>query len=109
MLWRYTHSLSFSLPLSLEKERALCQGQATGGQGFDGSANAVAAARSFCFCSPSCRSLESILLTSWILHTDTVVAETESKYHVEFSVMDSQGRSHEGHVEVANGEGVLAI
>lgn len=77
------------------------------GQEFDGSADAVAAARSFLLA----RLPElGIQITDELdLHTDMVVAETESEYHVEFSVIDSEGRSHEGHIEVANGEVVLAV
>lgn|GEM_PF-1401315 len=78
-----------------------------GQEEFDGSANAVAAARSFLLA--KLPELGIHIANELDLHTDMVVAETESEYHVEFSVRDSQGRSHEGHVEVANGEVVLAI
>ena len=74
---------------------------------MDGSANAVAAARNFLLA--KLPELGIQVTDELKLHTDMVVADTESEYHVEFAVVDSQGRSHEGHVEVANGEAVLAI
>lgn len=85
----------------------LKNGTVSEGGEFDGSANAVAAARSFLLA--KLPELGIQITDELDLHTDMVVAETESEYHVEFSVLDSQGRSHEGHVEVANGEVVLAI
>jgi len=80
-----------------------------GGEGeeFDGAANAVAAARSFLLA--KLPELGIHITNELELHTDMAIAETESEYHIEFAVVDSQGRSHEGHVEVANGEVVLAI
>jgi hypothetical protein len=78
-----------------------------GGQEFDSSANAVAAARSFLLA--KLPELGMHITDGLDLHTDMVVAETESEYYIEFGVVDSEGRSHEGHVEVANGEVVLAI
>jgi hypothetical protein len=42
------------------------------------------------------------------LHTDMVVAINEYEYQVEFSVIDAQGRSHEGYVEVSNGQVISA-
>ena len=74
---------------------------------LDGSANAVAAARSFLLA--KLPELGIRITDELDLHTDMVVAQTESEYHVEFSVLDSEGRSHQGHIEVANGEVALAI
>jgi len=42
------------------------------------------------------------------LHTDTVVAVTESDYRIDYSVMDQNGHSHDGYVELSNGEVTLA-
>jgi hypothetical protein len=84
----------------------------TGNTGYDltnedGSANAVAIAREF---------LLSKLPTIGIqienelqLHTDMVVAETESEYTVEFSVIDQDGHSHNGRVKISNGEVMFAL
>jgi hypothetical protein len=43
-----------------------------------------------------------------MLHTDMVVAINETEYRVDFGVIDAQGRSHEGYVELSNGEVVIA-
>lgn len=74
---------------------------------LDDSANAVAAARSFLLA--KLPELGIHIIDELDLHMDMVVAATESEYHVEFSVMDSQGKSHQGHVKVSNGEVTLAI
>jgi hypothetical protein len=42
------------------------------------------------------------------LHTDMIVAETESEYTVEFSVIDQDGHSHDGRVEISNGDVMFA-
>jgi hypothetical protein len=73
---------------------------------LDGSADAVAAARSFLLA--KLPELGINITDELYLHTDMVVAVTESEYHIEFALINSEGRSHEGHVEVANGEVVLA-
>jgi hypothetical protein len=73
---------------------------------LDGSADAVAAARSLLLA--KLPELGINITDELYLHTDMVVAVTESEYHIEFALINSEGRSHEGHVEVANGEVVLA-
>jgi hypothetical protein len=44
-----------------------------------------------------------------MLHSDMVVAVTESEYRVDFSVIDSKGQSHSGFIETANGKVVHAV
>jgi hypothetical protein len=73
---------------------------------LDGSVDAVAAARSFLLA--KLPELGINITDELYLHTDMVVAVTENEYHIEFALINSEGRSHEGHVEVANGEVVLA-
>jgi YVTN family beta-propeller protein len=68
----------------------------------DGSAIAVAAARQFLI--SKLPELGIQLQDQTRLHTDMVVAITEYEYQVDFSVIDAQGRPHEGYVEVANGQ-----
>jgi hypothetical protein len=43
-----------------------------------------------------------------MLHTDMVVAITETEYRIDFGAIDAQGRAHEGYVEVSNGEVINA-
>lgn len=38
------------------------------------------------------------------IHMDRVIHVSESEYHVEFSVQDVNGRVHDGHIEVVDGE-----
>lgn len=73
---------------------------------FDGSATAVAAARQFLI--SKLPELGIQLQDETKLHTDMVVAVSEYEYLVDFSVIDAQGRSHEGHVEVSNGQVIRA-
>jgi YVTN family beta-propeller protein len=74
---------------------------------LDDSDMAVSAARSFLLA--KLPELGIHITDELNLHTDMVVAETESEYRVDFGLTDSEGRSHEGYVEVANGEVTLAI
>ncbi|AFU57366.1 hypothetical protein Ngar_c04190 [Candidatus Nitrososphaera gargensis Ga9.2] len=74
---------------------------------LDGSADAVAVARSFLLA--KLPELGIHINDELDLHTDMVVAETESEYRVDFGLTDSEGRSHEGYAEVANGEVVFAV
>jgi hypothetical protein len=72
----------------------------------EASANAVAIARAFLL---SKLPLFGIQLENQLqLHTDKVVAETESEYTVEFFVIDQDGGSHKGRVEISNGEVMFA-
>lgn len=43
------------------------------------------------------------------LHTDMVVHVSESEFHVDFSVLDTSGQSHDGHIEIVNGEVTVAV
>jgi YVTN family beta-propeller protein len=76
------------------------------GKNFDGSAAAVAAARQFLI--SKLPQLGIPLQAQSILHTDMVVAISEYEYQVYFGVIDAQGRSHEGYVEVSNGQVIIA-
>jgi YVTN family beta-propeller protein len=76
------------------------------GKNFDGSAAAVAAARQFLI--SKLPQLGIQLQAQSMLHTDMVVAISEYEYQVDFGVIDAQGRSHEGYVEVSNGQVIIA-
>jgi YVTN family beta-propeller protein len=76
------------------------------GENFDGSATAVAAARQFLI--SKLPQLGIQLQDETTLHTDRVVAISEYEYQVYFGVIDAQGRSHEGYVEVSNGQVIIA-
>src|SRR5919108_3259739 len=76
------------------------------GENFDGSATAVAAARQFLI--SKLPQLGIQLQDETTLHTDMVVAISEYEYQVYFGVIDAQGRSHEGYVEVSNGQVIIA-
>ena len=43
-----------------------------------------------------------------MLYTDKIVAISEYEYQVYFGVIDAQGRSHEGYVEISNGQVIIA-
>ena len=43
------------------------------------------------------------------IHMDMVAHISENEYHVEFGVQDVNGQVHEGHIEVVDGEVVVAI
>jgi hypothetical protein len=43
------------------------------------------------------------------LHTDMVAQISESEYHLEFGVMDTEGQSHDGHIEIVDGEVTVAL
>lgn len=73
----------------------------------DVSANAVAIARQFLL--QKLPTLGIQISNELDLHTDMVVAETESDYIVEFSVMDQNGQSHDGRVQISNGEVTTAM
>ena len=68
----------------------------------DASANAVAIARQFLL--QKLPALGIQISNELDLHTDMVVAETESDYVVDFSVMGQNGQSHDGRVQISNGE-----
>ncbi|HLG37913.1 MAG TPA: hypothetical protein VI338_07240 [Nitrososphaera sp.] len=42
------------------------------------------------------------------LHTDMVVHVSESEFHIDYSVLDTNGQSHDGHIEIVNGEVTVA-
>lgn len=69
--------------------------------------NAVAIARQFIL--SKLPSLGIQIDNELDLHTDMVVAITESEYRIEFSVLDTNGQSHDGRIEVTNGEVTAAI
>lgn len=75
-------------------------------QNFDGSATAVALAREFLI--SKLPQLGIQLQDETRLHTDMVVAITDYEYQVDFAVVDTQGRSHEGYVLVSNGQVIKA-
>jgi len=75
---------------------------------FDGSANAVAAAREFLLARLPELGIQ-IQDELRQLHTDMVVVETETEYRIDFSVMDQNGQSHDGYVEISNGEVMFAV
>jgi YVTN family beta-propeller protein len=77
-----------------------------GNENFDGSAAAVAAARQFLI--SKLPELGIQLQDESMLHTDMVVAITETEYRIDFGAIDAQGRAHEGYVEVSNGEVINA-
>jgi YVTN family beta-propeller protein len=88
--------------------RASEKGSANGGEeALNGSANAVAAARSFLLA--KLPELGITISDEMMLHSDMVVAVTESEYRVDFSVIDSKGQSHSGFIETANGKVVHAV
>ena len=70
------------------------------------SANAVAVARHFLLSKLPALGIQ--IENELDLHTDMVVAETESEYSVDFSVIDHNGNSHDGRVEISNGEVMFA-
>lgn len=66
------------------------------------SERAVAIARQFIL--SKLPSLGITIDNEFKLHSDQVVALTESEYQVQFSVMDQDGQSHSGQVQISNGE-----
>jgi hypothetical protein len=69
--------------------------------------NAIAIARQFIL--SKAPSLGIQINNELDLHTDMVAALTESEYDIEFSVIDTNGQSHDGRIELANGEVTVAI
>jgi hypothetical protein len=43
------------------------------------------------------------------LHTDMLVHVSENEFHLDFSVVDVNGQSHDGHIELVDGEITAAI
>lgn len=43
------------------------------------------------------------------LHTDMVVHESETEFHLDYSVLDTNDQVHDGHIEVVNGEVKVAM
>jgi YVTN family beta-propeller protein len=77
-----------------------------GNENLNGSATAVSAARQFLI--SKLPELGIQLQDETSLHTDMVVAITETEYRVDFGVIDAQGHAHGGYVEVSNGEVIKA-
>jgi hypothetical protein len=77
------------------------------GEDTSGTDNAVAIAREFILSKLPMLGIE--INNELDLHTDMVVELTESEFHVEFSVLDTNGQSHDGHIELENGEVTVAI
>jgi hypothetical protein len=42
------------------------------------------------------------------LHTDMVVHVSETEFHLDFGVVDTDGEVHDGHIELVNGEVTVA-
>jgi hypothetical protein len=42
------------------------------------------------------------------LHTDMVVHISETEFHLDFGVVDTEGGVHDGHIELVNGEVTVA-
>ena len=42
------------------------------------------------------------------LHTDMVVHVSETEFHLDFAVIDTDGGVHEGRIELVNGEVTVA-
>jgi YVTN family beta-propeller protein len=77
-----------------------------GNENFDGSVTAVAAARQFLISKLPEVGIQ--LQDESMLHTDMVVAITETEYRIDFGAIDAQSHTHEGYVEVSNGEVINA-
>jgi uncharacterized protein len=82
-------------------------GTNNGGEDTRATDNAVAIARQFVL--SKLPSLGIQINNEFDLHSDMVVELTESEFHVEFSVMDTNGQSHDGHIEITNGEVTVAV
>ena len=78
-----------------------------GGEDTSASENAVAIARQFVL--SKLPSLGIQIDNELDLHSDMVVEITESEFHVEIGIMDTNGQSHEGHIEITNGEVTVAV
>ncbi|MEM3160628.1 MAG: SIMPL domain-containing protein [Nitrososphaera sp.] len=76
-------------------------------EGEDGSMAAVAVAREFILSKLSGLGIE--IDDELDLHTDMVAQISENEYHLEFGVMDTEGQSHDGHIEIVDGEVTVAI
>ena len=42
------------------------------------------------------------------LHSDMVVKVSDKEYHLEYSVLDTNKQSHDGHIEVVDGKVTVA-
>ena len=78
-----------------------------GGENTSASENAVAIARQFVL--SKLPSLGIQINNELDLHSDMVVEISESEFQVEFSVLDTNGQSHDGHIEITNGEVTVAV
>lgn len=76
-------------------------------EGEDGSLEAVAMAREFILSKLPGLGIE--IDDELDLHTDMVAQISESEYHLEFSVFDTEEQSHDGHIEIVDGEVTVAI
>jgi uncharacterized protein len=81
-------------------------GEIAGGED-DGSIEAVAVAREFILSKLPELGIE--IDDELDLHTDMVVVVSESEFHVDYSVMDVNGQSHDGRIEIVDGEVTVAI
>lgn len=80
---------------------------ATEGEESDGGIAAVATAREFILSKLPELGIE--IDNELDLHTDMVAQISESEYHMEFGVMDTEGQSHDGHIEIVDGEVTVAM
>ena len=72
----------------------------------DGSIGAVAVAREFILSKLPQLGIE--IDDELDLHTDMVVVVSESEFHVDYSLMEVNGQSHDGHIEIVDGEVTVA-
>lgn len=85
----------------------MSNGATQGEEDTSGTDNAVAIAREFILSKLPSLGIE--INNELDLHTDMVVELTESEFHLEFSVLDTNGQSHDGHIELENGEITVAV
>lgn len=74
----------------------------TGSEPADGSAKAVATARAFILSKLS--SLGIQIDNELDLHSDTAVHVSDREYHIDYSILDTENQSHDGHIEVLDGK-----
>lgn len=80
--------------------------QTTGGEDTSAGDQAVAIARQFIL--SKLPSLGIQIDNELDLHTDMLVHVSDTEYHLDFGVMDTNNQAHDGHIEIVNGEVTVA-